>query len=774
MRRFVLFYAAPVLLLLLAVLSPLILGSETLYARDVLHSHFPLKAAQALLMKGGELPLIDPYRAGGQPLLGNLNAVPLYPTNLLYLVASPLWALNAHFWLHWLLAPLAFFWLGRAWGLSHRAAWAGGVIYATSGFFLSQLNLYNLVAGAALAPAMIAACLEAWTGRRRALVALALLWTLLILAGDPLFGALALALGASAAIVQHGWRPAQPLAVGAAVLCGTLIAAPQIVETLRILGLSFRGHWQYSPQAALAQSWDPRAALEALMPLFFGRPDYSFWGRRFFGGNEPLFFSLYPGWVCLALVAAAGRVREKRHLWAWGAALLGVFFVLGAWNPVIRALYLLPGASMLRYPVKFWLLVAIGLSLLAAIGFERLLQGSGRWAATLVLGAGLALLAGLWIALSFAAPSTLALLRGLDPQRLSEAVLSAERLRWSAVALLSGLSLIGALLLLAWGRRRPAIAGALLLFLHAGTQLFFLQPLYDTDSVRPYREPPPLLADVPADSLVVHGGFNSLFGKQRGSLAAFPDRRTLWLSRRFFAELYPFSGIQWGRSYAFNPSPEGLDSFFQVALSRRLPALSDPDRLAILAASGVDLLLLDRELEAAAQGGVELRRVVEGPVGDLRLYALKQRAASAQLAGTVYPAPHLNAALTLLTRPGFDPTTMVVVPGDGAARTSPPGRVETLVEETERLLFTVDSPAGGVLALRRAYLDLYRASIDGEPAPTIITNVHRLGVEVPPGEHRVEIWVDRRPTRLARVLALLGLAGLVLLGRRRGDESAYT
>jgi len=106
-----------VLLVLVIRALPLMTGASTLYLRDVLGTHLEMKAAQAGAMRRGTLPLIDPYRAGGQPALGNPDSVPLYPDNLLYLAAPTLWALNAHFWIHLLLAPLSMYWLARAWGL---------------------------------------------------------------------------------------------------------------------------------------------------------------------------------------------------------------------------------------------------------------------------------------------------------------------------------------------------------------------------------------------------------------------------------------------------------------------------------------------------------------------------------------------------------------------------------------------------------------------------------------------------------------------------------
>ena len=197
---------------------PLIRGTETLILRDVLNSHFPMKWSQAVAMRHGTFPLLDPYRAGGQPLAGNLNAAPFYPDNLLVFLGSIFWAFNAHFWIHLLLAPFAFYWLARAWGLG-RAGRPGRRRSAgrSRAIFLSHLNFYNLIAGVSLAPALIAAGLDfVRRPERRVLLApaLALLWTLLILGGDPQTAALALllAVAAMALVWRRRRRPARGMA----------------------------------------------------------------------------------------------------------------------------------------------------------------------------------------------------------------------------------------------------------------------------------------------------------------------------------------------------------------------------------------------------------------------------------------------------------------------------------------------------------------------------------------------------------------------------------
>ncbi|HLE85424.1 MAG TPA: hypothetical protein VJG13_13880, partial [Thermoanaerobaculia bacterium] len=286
-----LLYGAPTLAILVLVMLPVILGRETLILRDFLEVHLMLEAPLAEALRDGVLPVLDPYRSGGQPLLGNPNAVPLYPDNLLFLAAPLLWALNVHFWLHWLLAPLAAYWLARAWGLGRPAAWAAGVCYGVSGYFLSQLNLYNLVAGAALVPALVAAVLGCGEGggegdpapeRRRgwrAAAAAGALWALVLLSGDPVTAALGGGLAASAALVRWRRQLLRPIVAGrlaAAVGLGTLVALPQIVEFLRILPATYRGYWGYAAWRHTVGAWSPAHAIEWLVPQAFGR--YDLWG----------------------------------------------------------------------------------------------------------------------------------------------------------------------------------------------------------------------------------------------------------------------------------------------------------------------------------------------------------------------------------------------------------------------------------------------------------------------------------------------------------------
>jgi hypothetical protein len=73
----------------------------------------------------------------------------------------------------------------------------------------------------------------------------------------------------------------------------------------------------------------------------------------------------------------------------------------------------------------------------------------------------------------------------------------------------------------------------------------------------------------------------------------------------------------------------------------------------------------------------------------------------------------------------------------------------------------VVAKSAGALVVQRTFLPLYEATVDGQPAPLVAADLHRMAVELEPGTHEVLIQVDRRPFRAS---LLLSLAGGLLLG----------
>ncbi|MEO8275547.1 MAG: hypothetical protein ABI639_04965 [Thermoanaerobaculia bacterium] len=821
MKRLSLPYVLPVLLLLGWIVFPLVSGERTLILRDVLQTHLVDRAALGDSLRRGEIPLVDPLRAGGQALAGNLNALPFYPDNLLLLAGSgartTLWALNAHFWLHWFVALAAAFWMGRAFGLQAPAAWMGATIYALSGYFVSQMNLYNTIVAAALAPALVAAVLETAPGkarsvRRRGLLAAGIVWALLLVGGEPLLALLGLGLAASALVAVAGWRAFSgrlALALGA----GSLLAAPQIVEMARILPLSFRNNALFGQPQSIVGSFRWAHLADVFFPFFFGRPSLGeVLAPDRFDGYPPLLYSLYPGLIALALaVVGAGRAFRTREAgteqssdvaprssgparaaaWGLGAIAVALFFALGRFNPIVDSVWALPLGRLLRFPAKFWLPGAVGASLLAGLGFE-LVREQGRRRLLRIVGAfTIAFVAVLAISL-VAREGFARVVGGVLSPELPAATLARELVRLQGLSLLSVGSLLIALALLRFGQRGPGLSGFAvsgLLWLHAATQVWAMLPGLPMDESALYLEAPPILAAIPAGSVVVHGANLDLFRPSTMTRGTYPDGRLLWLTRRSARELYPFAALLHGLRVELAVSPEGLDSFLTQAITVGLKNFSDVRRLDLLSVLGVDYLLLDRELAVDAREQAREISRDENFGQTVHLYELNRRAGEVEFATEVVRAPQMNAALAAVFDPAFDPHRTVVIPADAVAAgfflpkapeapASPRAQagevagsgVARLIEnERESVVVETDSPVAGVLSLRRAFLPLWRVRIDGREASTLIAQIAHLGVAVPAGRHRVDFSIDRRPLWASSALAGLGALVLAMLGFRQRD-----
>jgi hypothetical protein len=784
-RRFVLTHLLPAALLAGIVVVPLATGARTLILRDTLITHLAMREGLARTLRDGEIAIVDPLRAGGQALLGNLNAVALYPDNLLLFVGSTLWQLNAHFWIHWIVAFAAAFWLARTTGLGRPAAAMTGAAYAFGGFFVSQLNLYNAVAPAALAPALAAAALEL-TGeaprRRRGFVALALLWALSLLGGDPVLAALAILVALALALAGKPAalpdpRPSRARAAlwsGGALLVGSALAAPQLLATKALLADSSRGFRGFEARDMLVASPGPGALLELLLPLFFGRPDSgAFWGNAYFGGTPPLYFSLAPGAIVLALAAVAIRCggRERRAPLALAISGLALTFSSGTFVSTLLAA--LPGMGLVRFQAKFALLFALGSALLAGLGAERLASGdaTARHRAARALRGALAVLVGLYGAIFlFFALRPAALVAGFLEafgSGLPAAAAGFELRRWTGLALLSVAGLAVARVAAARRFERVALFVAVAIALQAGHQLLLLNGILPTDDASFYRVPPAAIAALPTGSRTVHGADHQLFGAELMKVPA-ADGRLAAQVRRAWSSGFGFAAHAGGRMTELDVSPEGLDPFTVAAAGDAMKALDDARRIRLLRATGVTHLLLPRLLDGVPDDAARLVSTDGSIAPPLSTYEIVDPLPAATVATCVRRAPHMNAALAALTGDGFDARREAVVPGSGPDRCDERagGVARLVVDERERVEVEVEAPRGGVLVLARADSPVWRVEVDGERAEAVPAQMTRLAAVLPPGARRVVFRADRAPLHVGIVLAIAAGIALPLLSWR--------
>jgi hypothetical protein len=114
----------------------------------------------------------------------------------------------------------------------------------------------------------------------------------------------------------------------------------------------------------------------------------------------------------------------------------------------------------------------------------------------------------------------------------------------------------------------------------------------------------------------------------------------------------------------------------------------------------------------------------------------------------------LRDELSALVAPSFAPgNTVLRLGGRSKEETRPTGGGVTLREvSANALVADVTSPGGGWVVLTDLYNARWRVLLDGQPARAFRADVLFLGLEVPAGDHRVELRRDRRQFSLRRWL----------------------
>ncbi len=686
-------------------LVPLALGMVVVTYQDAVMTHLPARMAMAAQVEAGEPPFLHPYQSCGQPLAGNPNFGTFFPDTILFLLLPPAAAFGMRFALAALLAFVGARRWARAEGASPLAAEVAGYAFALSGVFVSAWRFYNTGLALALAPFVLAAVARACRsapgrGLRRAVAGIAVWSALELLAGEPvvaLLTATAVALRFAAyGLGEDGDDHRAPARVAGAILAGAalalLIAAPQIAATAQSFRGSTRDVAPFSFAAATGTSVHAARMLEQVTPFPFGRPDltgpYGFHGHRFYDNHAPYLWTLHIGWATLALLLRHGRPLARGERVWWMAAAAGVVLSLGYHLPGARVLSeVLSLGGRVRFPVKWWYLVALCLVVPVARAASRLFEGGGWDRRRAALAALIAVAA-------------LAALPAIDlrtPLAIATLVVSV-----AAAALVSAT------------RGRP---GALLPWTVAGSLAFAHLPLVLAFVDRMPQAPPPLA-----------GGrvYERLAADAHPVVPGDVDGRTRDFFRRATPELWAVAGGIGGIGYAFDRDPDGSYFDGDRVARKAIDDLPWPERAPELRRAGVRYVVTAESLSA--------------PYRRLRM----------QGSGVLYeldaPAPTVR----------IEPAT--TASGDT-------GGVLSARESAGRMEATVEIAAPAMLVWSRTFFPAWRASVDGAPAPVVAAFGHLVGVPVPQGAHRVEVWWPAGPLVVGLILAALGLLITAVLAR---------
>jgi hypothetical protein len=353
--------------------EPLLRG-EVFYYRDIHLQWVGQAEAFVRSVAEGSWPLWNRRWSFGQPLLANPNNQLLYPLTWLNLLMPPWHYYSLFVVVHFLLAGLGFFLAARRLGASGRAALLGAACWVASGPFVSLVNLWNHLSGAAWIPWAVWAADAALVSPSAPRI---LAWGAVVAA--PVFcGSPESAVMAAAATLVVLARRADEVSVRRTLATALLalafavtLSAGQWIPSVELASRSMRS--QFGTQGSL-WSIAPIGLFQILIPArLHTLPLQGNLRVALFDGREPYLDSLYLGTTTVLFVAAAGCVRTRVVAATAGVAVASLVVALGRHAAPYRWLTeLVPGAQSLRFPAKGLILFAFAWALLVAFGFDAL------------------------------------------------------------------------------------------------------------------------------------------------------------------------------------------------------------------------------------------------------------------------------------------------------------------------------------------------------------------------------------------------------------------
>jgi hypothetical protein len=333
----------------------------------------------------GDLPFWTPYIFSGFPFLADPQVGAWYPPNWPFFLAgiTP-GAIEAELGLHALLAFFGAFLLFGRLAAERRAALAGALFYAFSGFFAEHSSHVGMFSTAALLPWLVLAFDLAVEGRAVSNTILAgLAGGVMILAGHfqtSIYAFAALALFGAARAIE---RPKTAVRI-ASILAATAVIAVLLSAVQTLPGLELTRNSIRSAVAvgdSRVRVLDGRGGLNLVSPnatQVFDHPDGS--------GITDAQYYLYSGLLLLPLaVVGAWRGRSVR-IAGLLLVLPTVWYMLGPDGFLYRVVVRLPGFSSIRAPVHMWFVAVLGLALLASAGTAWVLERwNERWLAPALL-----------------------------------------------------------------------------------------------------------------------------------------------------------------------------------------------------------------------------------------------------------------------------------------------------------------------------------------------------------------------------------------------------
>lgn len=375
-------------LALLVSFGPVLLGQKTFFYRDYGVMGYPTMVFLADAIASGQFPLWNPYSNMGAPYLAQWGTMVCYPPSYLMALLPQPWGLNLFCLVHLWMGAVGAFLLCRRLVFARWPSAFAAFAFLYSGVTLASLTWPNYTVALAWLPwtALFGLDFLRRAGSRR-LAKAALVAFLQLMSGAPEIILMTWALLASLAALVCLRKTRLPVLLGRVTLLGMVIAglsAIQLLPFFEMLGLSQRGATSGTGLWSLpGYGW-----ANFLLPMFhaFQTPE----GTHFQYGQEFLSSTYLGGAQLLLACLACLFVRWVRPLGLLAIVLAILALGPDGWLwPLLKTA--IPPIGMIRYPVKYLLLLPILLAVASAASLVWLGRHPTR-VAPLMRGGGILLL----------------------------------------------------------------------------------------------------------------------------------------------------------------------------------------------------------------------------------------------------------------------------------------------------------------------------------------------------------------------------------------------
>lgn len=751
------------------------------YDRDTFRFYYPTKRIIREIVHAGEFPVWNPYYSAGQPLAANPEYEVFYPLQWPILLPDYHFGFSLHILLHLYLAASGMYLLLRSRDLSILASLFGSIAFALGGWMVSSASsLLPILFGAAWIPLILYFAIRCVEHDRLSDYALAsICMGMQLLTGEPvtlLQSGILLVLFSCWAPGQHSRPDSKELlrriaistAVGATAF---LIAAVQILPALDLVPDTVRGA-KFPFERVASWSLHPARILEWAFPHLFGIASADvdrYWGSRLYPDRGyPFMLSIYFGIAALA-VAVGGWIARIRG-WVFFLTLVSASYAiaLGSHTPLLRLLYDAGLAINVRYPEKFLLIAVVAIAIFAAIALDRIESGNRKVAIHSIVFLSVTTLVaiGMWIDL---ARSPRALEQFVSMWQLPRDGTTAEWLRtsvatWRAAAVRG----LVALVMLAIARRWPRVGVA---GLTAALAFDLSRLAHFPAPTKPeafFTSPPRIARSISTgdrNSFRIFHAADWFSQRPIGQQYLEIPGARYWVFRN---GLFPRTPAIWGYRSVLEPdydltnlatTQQFVDSMWRVRDAGQRGWMEMFSEM-----SNARYVALYRSL----LGATMIRSFAEidpiafvTPRGPAPRYSFAQRAV---------PIRDADDFTHRLARGEWSPGTAFVLEPIGEVGE---GEVHTVSERSSSVRLDVTAENHALLVASVTHHKYWKASIDGNEARILRTNLAYIGIVVPAGRHVVTLrywnpWIARgaliSATTLASLAILLSWVGF----RRRG------